>query len=191
MIYTDKIENHRLGNNTPFEDAAKENGWTIALEESEIEQSDVDSCWYEKGYAPMKSDLDKTNDLKREKLAEAERILNEKLHALSNYPQAESESFEVQEREAAAYLADTEIDKAEIPTITGIALGSQAELSELANKIVENAKDFAPLRGLYLGLHKRVRDLLNKATTQAEVEAVDVEAIFEEEIGNTITAMLE
>ena len=96
--------------------------------------------------------------------------------------QAESASFDTQEKEAAAYLADTEIDKAEIPVITGIAAGAQVELKELAEKIVKNAKDFAPLRGLYLGRHKRVRDLLGKAETMAEVENINVQAIFEEEI---------
>jgi hypothetical protein len=79
-------------------------------------------------------------------------------------------------------LANTEIAKTEIPVITGIAAGAQVDLTDLAQKIVENANSFAPLRGLYLGRHKRVRDLLNKAETPEEVEAVDVEAIFEEEM---------
>lgn len=191
MIYTNKIENHMLGHTTPFADVAKENGWTIAFSEDQIERSDVDNCWYEKGYAPMKTDLQKADDLKRQKLFEAEKILNQKLNALSNYPQAESASFEVQEREAASYLADPAIAGNEIPTITGIAEGSQVELAVLAQKIVDNAKDFAPLRGLYLGRHKRVRDLLNKAVTLAEVEEINVQAIFEEEIGDTAKTMLE
>lgn len=121
-------------------------------------------------------------ELKQQKAIEAEMLLNKNLTALSDYPTVESASFEVQEREAAAYLADPEIAKNEIPTITGIATGSQVELAVLAQKIVDNAKDFAPLRGLYLGRHKRVRDLLNKAATIEELEAVDVAAIFDEEI---------
>lgn len=182
MIYTNKIEKHMLGHTTPFADVAKANGWTLAFSEDQIERSDVDNCWYEKGYAPMKTDLQKAEDLKLQKLFEAEQILNQKLRALSHYPQAESASFEVQEREAAAYLADPAIAGNEIPTIIGIAAGAQVELKELAEKIVENAKDFAPLRGLYLGRHKRVRDLLNKAATPAEVEKINVQAIFNENI---------
>ncbi len=134
---------------------------------------------YNVTFIPPKVDME---EVKKEKLREAERLLNAKLAELSNYPQAESASFDVQEKEAAAYLADTEIDKAEIPVITGIAAGAQVELKELAEKIVKNANSFAPVRGLYLGRHKRVRDLLNKATTLAEVEAVDVAAIFNENI---------
>ena len=190
MVYIETIKNHKLGSFTESEDIAKDLGWTLTREESEIEQSDVDWAWYEKGFAPMKSDAQKADDLKAVKLHEAEELLNAKLAEISAYPRAESESFDVQKSEAAAYLADNGIDKAEIPTITGISLGSNVELTELARKIVENAKDFAPVRGLYLGRYKRVRDLLNKATTLAEVEAVDIKAIFAEEVENQATAML-
>lgn len=141
---------------------------------------------YDVTFTPPKVDME---EVKKEKLREAERLLNAKLAELSNYPQAESASFDVQEKEAAAYLANTEINKAEIPVITGISVGAQMELTELAQKIVENAKDFAPLRGLYLGRHKRVRDLLAKAETLAEVEAVDVAAIFEEDLTETATML--
>lgn len=182
MIYTNKIENHKLGMTSPSSKVAKENGWTIAFEESQLEKSDIDGWWYEKGFAPKLSDMEKAQQLKQEKLFDAERLLAQKLNMLSAYPQAESASFDVQEREATAYLANTEIARAEIPVIAGIAAGAQVDLAELAQKIVENAKDFAPLRGLYLGRHKRVRDLLNKAMTVEEVEKINVEAIFNEEI---------
>lgn len=191
MIYTNKVENHKLGNTTPFADVAKKEGFAFAFEDNQVERSEVDNCFYEKGYAPKFSDAEKADQLKQQKLYEAERLLTAKMQELSNYPQAESASFDTQEKEAAAYLADTEIDKAEIPVITGIAAGAQVELAELARKIVENAKDFAPLRGLYLGRHKRVRDLLGKAEKLAEVEAVDVAAIFEEEIENSGSTMPE
>ncbi len=191
MVYIETIKNHKLGSFTESEEIAKDLGWTLTRGESEIEQSDLDWGWYEKGFAPMKSDAQKAEDLKAVKLREAEELLNAKLAEISAYPRAESESFEVQKSEAAAYLADNGIDKAEIPTITGISLGSQVELTELARKIVENAKDFAPVRGLYLGRYKRVRDLLGTANTVAEVEAVDVAAIFAEEAENQTAAMLE
>lgn len=190
MIYISKIENNKIEFWTNDKGIAEDLGWTLTREESEIEQSDLDWAWYEKGYAPMKNDAQKADDLKAVKLREAEELLNAKLMEISAYPRAESESFEVQKSEAAAYLADNGIDKAEIPTITGISLGSQVELTELARKIVENAKDFAPVRGLYLGRYKRVRDLLNKATALAEVEAVDVAAIFEEDVEYQTAAML-
>lgn len=186
MIYTNELKNHRLGMTSPSSKVAKANGWTISFEDSQVEKSEVDGAYYEKGYAPKFTDTEKAERLKKEKLWEAEQLLTVKLQALSNYPQAESASFDTQEKEAAAYLDNPEIEKAEIPVITGISVGSQTELSVLAQKIVENAKDFAPLRGLYLGRHKRVRDLLNNAATLAEVQAVDVEAIFNAEIVQNI-----
>lgn len=191
MIYTNKIENHRLDLTSPSLKVAESNGWAIAFEDSQVERSEVDGAYYEKGFAPKFTDAEKADQLKQQKLWEAEQLLTSKMRELSNYPQAESASFDVQEKEATAYLADTEINKAEIPVITGIAAGAHIELAELAQKIVENAKDFAPLRGLYLGRHKRVRDLLNKATTLAEVEAVNVEAIFNEAVGDTAKTMPE
>ncbi len=191
MVYIETIKNHKLGSFTESEDIAKDLGWTLTRGESEIEQSDLDWGWYEKGFAPMKSDAQKAEDLKAVKLHEAEELLNAKLAEISAYPRAESESFEVQKSEAAAYLADNEIARAEIPTITGISLGSNVELTELARKIVENAKDFAPVRGLYLGRYKRVRDLLNKESTLAGVEAIDVKAIFEEDVASQAAAMFE
>lgn len=182
MIYTNEINNHKLGHTTPFADVAKSLGWTISFEENEVERSDVDNAYYEKGYVPKFSNSEKVERLKQEKFFEAEQVLNEKLNALSPYPQAESASFDVQLKEAYAYLANPDIAKCEIPVIANIAAGAQIELNELAIKIANNASSFAPLRGLYLGRHKRVRDLLNKAATLTEVEKVDVKAIFEGEI---------
>ncbi len=54
MVYIETIKNHKLGSFTESEDIAKDLGWTLTREESEIEQSDVDWAWYEKGFAPMK-----------------------------------------------------------------------------------------------------------------------------------------
>lgn len=182
MIYTNKIENHRLDMTSPSSKVAKANGWTLSFEDSQVEKSEVDGAYYEKGYTPKFSDADKAEQLKQQKLFEAEQLLTAKLQALSNYPAAESASFDVQEKEAYAYLANPAIAKCEIPVITNIAAGAQIELNELALKIANNASSFAPLRGLYLGRHKRVRDLLAQAATLAEVQAVNVEAIFYEEI---------
>lgn len=181
MLYIENMENHKLGNFTPSEDVAKSLGWTLTCGESEIEQSDIDWGWYEKGFAPMKSDAQKADDLKTVKLREAEELLNARLTSNSNYPQAESDSFEVQQKEALMYIQNPEIEAYKIPTITGIAKGRGIELSELAVKILKNAEEFAPKRGELLGTFQKVRNTLNAAATLAEVEAVDVRAIFGEE----------
>lgn len=51
-LYCEKIENHRIGNRTPFANRAKELGWTIKIEESQTEKACDGSLW-EKGYAPQ------------------------------------------------------------------------------------------------------------------------------------------
>ncbi len=190
FIYKNKIIN--VDNTVDAENLLKKDAWEMPERDVQAVFGDKASmacnqyCTFTKtetGYdvtfTPPQKDIEQ---LKQQKLHEAERLLSQKLNMLSAYPQAESASFEVQEREATVYLANTEIAKTEIPVITGIAAGAQVDLTDLAQKIVENANSFAPLRGLYLGRHKRVRDLLNKAETPEEVEAVDVEAIFEEEM---------
>ena len=65
MLYVEKLENHRIGNRTPYADIAKELGWTITIDESQTETAYDGSLW-ERGFAPQKS-LDK---LKLEKRAE-------------------------------------------------------------------------------------------------------------------------
>lgn len=69
MIYVEKIENHKIGNNTPFESVAKELGWTITIEESQTERAYDGSLW-EKGYAPKKP-LEEIKQEKREETNQA------------------------------------------------------------------------------------------------------------------------
>lgn len=53
MIYTDKVENHKLGCSTTSVKAANQLGWTISFEDDEVER-DWDNYLWEKGYAPQK-----------------------------------------------------------------------------------------------------------------------------------------
>lgn len=54
MLYVKEIfDDKRLGDNTPFEEVAKSFGWSITLDESEVEQA-YDGSWYVAGYAPEK-----------------------------------------------------------------------------------------------------------------------------------------
>lgn len=53
MLYVEKIENHKIGNNTPFADVAKSLGWTLTIDENDTEKAYDGSLW-EKGYAPEK-----------------------------------------------------------------------------------------------------------------------------------------
>lgn len=64
MLYVEKIENHRIGNRTPFADVAKSLGWTITIEESQTETAYNGSLW-EKGYAP-KQPIEEQNETIRQ-----------------------------------------------------------------------------------------------------------------------------
>jgi hypothetical protein len=54
LLYTDKIENGKLGFVTPNEEVAKSQGWEIAIDSSEVVKG-YDGDTYLKGYEPVKS----------------------------------------------------------------------------------------------------------------------------------------
>lgn len=181
MIYIEKIENHKITQWTKSEKAAKSLGWTIIKNSLEIEKSDVDGCWYEKGFAPMQSAEQKLQIVRDQKKKEAEQALTAKIAEITPYyPTDEKVSFAKQEEEAKKYLADPEISENEIPCIAGIAEGRQMELSELVQKILVKANLFATLSGYYMGLKQRVEDLADAAQTEEEMAAIDVAKIFAE-----------
>lgn len=53
LLYCKEIINHKIGDNTPFEEVAKSMGWTLTIKESDVEQAYDGSLW-EKGYVPEK-----------------------------------------------------------------------------------------------------------------------------------------
>lgn len=70
LLYCKEIINHKIGDNTPFEEVAKSMGWTLTIKESDVEQAYDGSLW-EKGYAPEKPIP--TQEEQSEKRAEAYR----------------------------------------------------------------------------------------------------------------------
>ena len=65
MLYVEKIENHKIGNNTPFADVALSLGWTLTIDEKDTEKAYDGSLW-EKGYAPKKP----AKEIAQEKISE-------------------------------------------------------------------------------------------------------------------------
>lgn len=65
MLYVEKIENHKIGNRTPFADVAISLGWTLTIDENDTEKAYDGSLW-EKGYAPEKP----AKEIAQEKIAE-------------------------------------------------------------------------------------------------------------------------
>lgn len=180
-VYIEKIEYHKIMQWTESPEIAENLGWTITKDSSEIEKSEIDGCWYEKGFAPMQSAEEKLQIARDQKKKEAEHALTAKIAEITPYyPTDEKVSFAKQEEEAKKYLVDPEISENEIPCIAGIAKGRQMELSELVQKIMYKANLFAAASGYYMGLKQRIEDLADRAQTEDEMAAIDVAKIFAE-----------
>ncbi len=123
-------------------------------------------------------DLTKAKDIKKK---QAEQALTMAIETITPYyPTDEKVSFAKQEQEAIQYLANPKIDEKEIPCIASIAKGRQIPLADLVQKIITKAGMFSTLSGLYMGRKQRIEDLVDKAKTIEEVQAIDVEKIFSE-----------
>ena len=66
LLYTDKIENGKLGFVTPNEEVAKSQGWEIAIDSNEVVKG-YDGDTYVKGYEPIKSIEQLTEDVRVER----------------------------------------------------------------------------------------------------------------------------
>lgn len=66
LLYTDKIENGKLGFVTPNEEVAKSLGWEIAIDSDEVVKG-YDGDTYVKGYEPIKSIEQLTEEVRVER----------------------------------------------------------------------------------------------------------------------------
>jgi len=87
----------------------------------------------------------------------------------AGYPAGELASWDKQEAEARAYLADT---NATVPFIATMATARGVDVADLANRIVTKADAFAGYSAGVIGTRQALEDALEAATTVAEVEAV-------------------
>lgn len=132
-------------------------------------------------FTPPKETEEDLTTLKDRKKREAEQALTMAIETITPYyPTDEKVSFAKQEEEAIKYLANPEIAEKEIPCIAGIAKGRQMPLADLAQKIITKAGMFSTLSGVYMGRKQRIEDLVDKAKTIEEVQAIDVATIFAE-----------
>ena len=107
---------------------------------------------------------------KSAKLEEINATYNTATSALvETYPQTELLTFDKQESEARAWTAD---NNAETPLIDKLAEGRQIDKVELVRRIIAKADAFALATGYLTGQRQRFEDLLGKAQTVEEVEAI-------------------
>lgn len=115
-------------------------------------------------------------EVKAARLAEVNAAYDEAVSALvDTYPDAELLTFDKQEAEARAWLADI---SARTPLIDALAAGRGMDKAELVSRIIAKAEAFATTTGYLTGQRQRFEDLIDAATTAEEVESIVPEYIM-------------
>lgn len=112
----------------------------------------------------------KLDDLKAAKLNEINGAYQQAIADMTpGYPDDERLTFDKQEQEARAWLAD---DTALTPFIDALAAGRQMDKAELVKRIIAKADAFALASGSLTGQRQRYEDMLDVAETPEDVDAI-------------------
>lgn len=110
------------------------------------------------------------SQLKIEKLNEINAAYQQAITALTpTYPDDERLTFDKQEAEARAWLAD---NSASTPFVDALSAGRQMDKAELVSRIIAKADAFALASGSLTGQRQRYEDLLDAAETAEDVAAI-------------------
>lgn len=109
-------------------------------------------------------------ELKSIKLNEINSAYQQAIATLTpTYPDDERLTFDKQEAEARAWLAD---NSTPTPFVDALAAGRQTDKAELVNRIIAKADAFAIASGLLTGQRQRYEDMLDVAETAEDVAAI-------------------
>lgn len=109
---------------------------------------------------------------KADKLAEINAVCQSTLEALTpTYPERELTTFDKQESEARAYLADP---TASTPLLSALAAARGIELADLVGRVIAKADAFTIASGFIIGQRQALEDRLDAAQTVDDVQAVIV-----------------
>lgn len=109
-------------------------------------------------------------ELKATKLNEINALYQQAIATLTpTYPDDERLTFDKQEQEARAWLAD---NSTPTPFIDALAAGRQMDKVELVGRIIAKADAFATASGLLTGQRQRYEDMLDVAETADAVAAI-------------------
>lgn len=112
----------------------------------------------------------KLPELKAFKLEEINVLYQQAIATLTpTYPDDERLTFDKQEQEARAWLAD---NSTPTPFIDALAAGRQMEKAELVSRIIAKADAFALASGSLTGQRQRYEDMLDVAETAEAVAAI-------------------
>lgn len=108
--------------------------------------------------------------IKARKLEEINNSYQQAIATLTpTYPDDERLTFDKQEQEARAWLAD---DSTSTPFVDALAAGRQMDKAELVSRIIAKADAFALASGSLTGQRQRYEDILDVAETAEDVAAI-------------------
>lgn len=150
--------------------------WPLELEAYEDEVAPYVALWQaekarrEKAAAEAAEEYNSLANTKARKLAEINAACDAALAALTaSYPSSELLTFDKQEAEARALLADPE---AATPFLTPLAAARGMTVEELAQKVIAKADAFTAASGYVIGLRQKDEDRLKAAQTVEDVAAI-------------------
>lgn len=109
-------------------------------------------------------------EAKAAKLAEINTATNKTLAALTTtYPDREISTFDKQEAEARAYMADPE---APTPLLSALAKARDIDMDELVKRVIAKADAFAAASGYIIGQRQALEDQLDACRTVKEVQNI-------------------
>lgn len=111
-------------------------------------------------------------EAKADKLIEINMAADKTMAALiSTYPELEISTFDKQEAEARAYIADPE---APTPLLSALAKARGISMDELVKRVIAKADAFAAASGYIIGQRQALEDQLDTCKTLEEVQSIVV-----------------
>ena len=155
---------------------ADDDNWPLEPEAYNDEVAPYVALWQaekalrDKAAAEAAEEYDSLASTKARKLAEINAACDAALAALTaSYPSSELLTFDKQEAEARALLADPE---AATPFLTPLAAARGLETEELARKVIAKADAFTTASGHVIGLRQKDEDRLKAAQSVEDVAAI-------------------
>lgn len=155
---------------------ADDDNWPLEPEAYNDEVAPYVALWQaekalrDKAAAEAAEEYNSLASTKTRKLAEINAACDAALAALTaGYPSSELLTFDKQEAEARALLADPE---AATPFLTPLAAARGLETEELARKVIAKADAFTTASGHVIGLRQKDEDRLKAAQSVEDVAAI-------------------
>lgn len=140
-----------------------------------VQQSTGATLIYEDGEPKAVVIEPELEELKNRKLIAINALADTEINFIkASYPESEIDSWSTQEREAVEFTNDNTV---ETPILSVIGSQRGIEVSELAQKVLNNAASFKVYSGSIIGCRQKLENDVLAATTNEEVNAIDVNQI--------------